>query len=118
MTEKGTRYRLRLISDELKDKTWSELATHEGLTPKDGHVEWRMDDYEELGNEVFDYLGSKGTLVLGWSEDRDDSTPPDDLWSQVDQIVADLMGDWEKARFEITYVTDEPEMRISFEVLD
>lgn len=100
MPRKKPRYRLRLISGELRDEMWSALATHEGLTPKDGYVEWQMDDYSETGNEVFDFLGSKGMLVLGWSGDSEED-PPDDLWSQVDQIIRDLMGDWEKARFEV-----------------
>ncbi len=118
MPRKKLRYRLRLISGELGEEGWSELAAHEGLTPKDGYVEWQMDDYSEMGNEVFDYLGPKGMLVLGWSGDPEEAAPPDDMWSQVDQIIRDLMGDWEKARFEITYETDESEIKIHFEVLD
>jgi hypothetical protein len=117
MPGKESRYRLRLLSEELMDEAWSELAAHEGLTPKDGYAEWQMDDFSEMGNEVFDYLGPKGMLVLGWSGDSGE-TPPEDLWSQVDQIIRDLLGDWEKARFEITYETDESEIRIHFEVLE
>jgi hypothetical protein len=74
-----------------------------------------MNDYNERGNEVLDFLGAKGTLVLGWSEDPKESGPPDDLWSQVDQVIQDLMGDWEKARFEIVYETEESEIKIHFE---
>jgi hypothetical protein len=117
-SQKVARYRLRLVSTELGEAVWSDLAAHEHLTPKDGYVEWRMDNYAEMGNEVFDYLGPKGTLVLGWGEHSDEAAPPDDLWSQVDQIIRDLMGDWEKARFDITYETDESEIQIHFEVLD
>lgn len=109
------RYRLRLISGELGDEAWSELAAHEGLAPKEGYVEWEMNDYSERGNEVLDFLGAKGTLVLGWSEDSKEPGPPDDLWSQVDQVVQDLMGDWERARFEIVYETEESEIKIHFE---
>jgi hypothetical protein len=82
MPRKKSRYRLRLISGELGDEVWSRLAAYEGLTPKDGYVEWQMDDYSEMGNEVFDYLGPKGMFVLGWTEDPEDEAPPGDLCSQ------------------------------------
>ncbi len=66
----------------------------------------------------YDYLGQKGMLVLGWTENPEEEAPPGDLWLQVDQIIRDLMGDWEKARFEITYETDESEIKIHFEAID
>ena len=118
-TRKKSRYRLRLISKELQDSTWSALASSEGLTPKGGYVEWQVDDYSELGNEVFDYLGPEGALVLSWGDDPEEAfPPPGDVWGQVNQIMTDLMGDWSKAHFEIVYETDECELTIRFKALD
>lgn len=120
MSERKPRYRLRLISDSLQGEAWSELAAHEGLTPKEGYVEWEIDDYEDLGHEVCDYLGPRGTLVLGWqaaAEAEEGYSAPGDLWLQVDKIVEDLMSDWLKAKFKIILVTDENELTIEFEAL-
>jgi len=59
-------YILRLISSELGEETWRSLATEERLTPKEGYVEWPMDDYSERGNEVLDYLGAPLGGRVSW----------------------------------------------------
>ncbi len=121
MSEGEPRYRLRIISDSLEEGAWSELAAALGLTPKDGHVDLAFDDYEELSHEVYDLLGPQGTLVLRWEasapETPEGYSAPDDLWLQVDEIVEDLMGDWLKAEFRISLVTDENELTIEFKAL-
>ena len=83
-------------------------------------MEWEVDDYDELGNDVYDYLGPQGTLVLRWRaspEAEGGHSAPGDLWLQVHKIVEDLVSDWLRAKFRITLVTDESELIIEFEAL-
>ncbi len=83
-------------------------------------MEWEIDDYDELGNDVYDYLGPQGTLVLGWRASPEAEgwySARYDLRLQVDKIMQDLMSDWPKARFKITLVTDESELIMEFEAL-
>ena len=59
---------------------------------------------------------------MHWVREPHGPLHPDDLWSQVDQIIHDLMGDWSNARFTIVFEptpkADEGELRIEFEAID
>ena len=44
VSEERRRFRLRVISNSLREEPWSGLAAAVGRTPKDGHVDLEFDD--------------------------------------------------------------------------